>query len=140
MAIVAVGCCMSVAAGMSVGDVNVGVSIGRDVKLGDGVSVGTSGVWVDSCGPPDWESDSVGDAGVSVGGSSVVGSSSGVSVGMSVSVGAAVAVGGTGVLVGTDVFVGVPVAGGAQISEKVITGGGFPGPQDQPSTAPLSTG
>jgi hypothetical protein len=134
MAIVAVGCCRSV------GEVSVGVSVGRDVKVGGGVSVGTSGVWVDSCGPPDWESDSVGGAGVSVGGSSVVGSSSGVSVGMSVSVGAGVAVGGTGVLVGKDVFVGVPVAGGAQISEKVITGGGFPGPQDQPSTAPLSTG
>ena len=119
-AIVAVGCDVSVAARMSVGGTCVGVSVGPGVKVGKRVSVGRSGVSVEPCASPDWDSGSVG--------------------GTDVSVGAGVAVGGTGVFVGTVVFDGVAVAGGAHISLIVITGGGFPGPQDQPSTAPLITG
>lgn len=133
------GCVRLVGSAGCVGGTIVDVPVGMVVLLDDEVAVVVCAADVAAWVFSDWEPDSVGGTGVFVGGGSVVGSNVVGVVGTSVSVGAGVVVGGTAVFVGTVVFVGVVLAGEAQISLIVITGGGIPGPQDQPSTAPLPT-
>lgn len=119
----------------SVGRTCVAVPVGASVGLAELVSVGAGGVSVEASVFCDWELGSVAGTAVLVGGGAVVGASVGVGEGMEVFVGAGV----TGVCVGTAVWVNVAVAGELQISLMVISGGGRPAPQDQPSTTPSVT-